>query len=117
MAQLLDGGHTRIAGRLTNAVRNIGQDRITDDIVATMRAASYDVRETDPFTSTLGVSEAGQVGSLHVHRIQLKWAKMRDIVTAVLPPSQSMINDIEAYLATMDEVFITDAYHSLSIEG
>ena len=33
--------------------------------------------------------------------------------TAALP----ITNDVEAYLAAMDEIYVTDAYHSLSIEG
>ena len=50
LARLLEGGHTVIAGRLAGAFRNIGRDRIADDIVKTMSAAGYDVRENDPFT-------------------------------------------------------------------
>src|ERR1700678_3918146 len=33
LRRLLDGGHTVIAGRLAGAFRNIGRDRIADDIV------------------------------------------------------------------------------------
>lgn len=33
LAKLLDGGHTTIAGRLAGAFRNIGRDRIADDIL------------------------------------------------------------------------------------
>jgi len=50
LARLLAGGHTIIAGRLAGAFRNIGRDRIADDIVKTMTAAGYAVRENDPFT-------------------------------------------------------------------
>ncbi len=39
-----------IAGRLAGAFRNIGRDRIADEIVKTMTAAGYAVRENDPFT-------------------------------------------------------------------
>jgi len=47
LARLLEGGHTVIAGRLAGAFRNIGLDRTADDIVKTMSAAGYDVREND----------------------------------------------------------------------
>ena len=50
LARLLEGGHTVIAGRLAGAFRNIGRDRIADDIVKTMSSAGYAVRENDPFT-------------------------------------------------------------------
>src|ERR687892_2485612 len=51
--RLLEGGHSKIAGRLAGAFRNIGRDRIADDIVNTMRAAGYDVREEDPFATSI----------------------------------------------------------------
>lgn len=37
LERLLDGGHNMIAGRLAGAFRNIGRDRIADDIVQTTR--------------------------------------------------------------------------------
>ena len=49
LARLLDGGHTTIAGRLAGAFRNTGRGRMADEIVKTMSAAGYAVRETDPF--------------------------------------------------------------------
>ena len=46
---LLAGGHSTIAGRLAGAFRNTGHDRIADEIINTMDAAGYTVREFDPF--------------------------------------------------------------------
>lgn len=117
LARLLDGGHTRIAGRLAGAFRNIGQEKIADDIVAAMRAASFDVRETDPFSARVGVTGAGLIKSPHVHRIRLKWEKMRETIVDVLPAPRPVTNDIDTYLSAMDAIYVTDAYHSLSIEG
>jgi hypothetical protein len=33
LGRLLEGGHSTIAGRLAGAFRNIGRDRIADDII------------------------------------------------------------------------------------
>jgi hypothetical protein len=49
LSRLLEGGRTTIAGRLAGAFRNNGRDDIANEIVTTMTAAGYDVRETDPF--------------------------------------------------------------------
>ena len=49
LARLLEGGHSTVAGRLAGAFRNIGRNRIVDDILKTMRSADFTVRETDPF--------------------------------------------------------------------
>jgi hypothetical protein len=50
LTRLLEGGHSTIAGRVAGAFRNVGRDRVADDITKTMSAAGYDVREKDPFT-------------------------------------------------------------------
>lgn len=117
LAKLLDGGHTRAAGRLSGAFRSIGSETIADDILSAMKAADHDVREVDPFAQSIKVANAGRITSPHVHRIRLKWANMREHVSAHLPEARSVANDPEAYLKAMDEIYVTDAYHSLSIEG
>ncbi|KAK0349678.1 hypothetical protein LTR94_032119, partial [Friedmanniomyces endolithicus] len=42
LERLLDGGHSVVAGRLAGAFRNIGRNRIADDISGTMKSAGYD---------------------------------------------------------------------------
>jgi len=117
LAKLLDGGHTRAAGRLAGAFRSIGSKKIADDILSTMKSASHDVRENDPFEQKIEVSNAGRVISPHVHRIRLKWKKMRGDIIGRFPLAKPVPNDIEAYLKAMDDIYVSDAYHSLSIEG
>lgn len=117
LAKLLDGGHTRAAGRLAGAFRSIGNEKIANEIVSAMKAASHDVRESDPFAQVIRVANAGRIISPHVHRIRLKWAKMREEVIAHFPQAQPVTNDVDVYLKAMDDIYITDAYHSLSIEG
>ncbi|GMQ84280.1 MAG: Fic family protein [Gammaproteobacteria bacterium] len=117
LAKLLQGGHTTIAGRLAGAFRNIGRDRIADDIVKTMRAADYDVRESDPFETKPPVILSGRERSPHVNRIHLMWHAMREPVIERFPEAPGIPEDIKTYLQHIDDVYVTDAYHSLSIEG
>ncbi len=117
LGKLLDGGHTRAAGRLAGAFRSIGSEKVADEILAAMKAASHDVREINPFEQSILVPNAGRITSPHVHRIRLKWESMRDDVIDLFPKAQSITNDIDAYLKQIDEIYVTDAYHSLSIEG
>jgi len=117
LAKLLDGGHSRAAGRLAGAFRSIGSEKIADEILSAMKAASHDVRENDPFEHPIKVANAGRIVSPYVHRIRLKWGKMRGVVIAHFPASKPIANDIEAYLKAIDDIYVTDAYHSLSIEG
>lgn len=117
LGKLLDGGHTRAAGRLAGAFRSIGSEKVADEILAAMKAASHDVREINPFEQSILVPNAGRITSPHVHRIRLKWESMRDDVIDLFPKAQPITNDFDAYLKQIDEIYVTDAYHSLSIEG
>jgi hypothetical protein len=116
LARLLEGSHTVIAGRLAGAFRNIGRDRIADDIVKTMSAADYDVRETDPFTDKLSLVFRTRETSPYVNRIRLLWQKMREPVIDRFPKEPG-IGNIETYMKRVNDAYVTDAYHSLSIEG
>ena len=114
---LLEGGHTTIAGRLAGAFRNIGRERIADEIVNAMRAAGYDVREQDPFASRIDLVLPRRETSPYAGRIRLMWQQMRGPVIERFPASPGRSNDTEVYLKHVQDVYVTDAYHSLSIEG
>jgi len=45
------------------------------------------------------------------------WQSTREQVIAVFPKPPGLPKDIDAYLASIDEAYRIDAYHSLSIEG
>jgi len=115
--RLLEGGHSTIAGRLAGAFRNIGRDRIADDIVQTMRTAGYDVRENDPFETRIPVILAAREQSPYVNRICLMWQEMRGSIIERFPAAPGLPKDTKAYLKRVEDVYVTDAYHSLSIEG
>lgn len=117
LALLLDGGHSVVAGRLAGAFRNIGNGRIADQIVETMRAAGYDTREHDPFEDQLSSVFSFREVSPYVNRIRLMWHQMRETVIAGFPVSPGLPADPDGYLKTVEDIFVTDAYHSLSIEG
>lgn len=117
LAPLLDGGHSRIAGRLAGAMRNIGRPKIADEIVKTMRSADFDVREDDPFEEAMSSVIAARALSPYVTRMCLSWQAMRQNIIAVFPKAPGLPKDKKAYLKNVDEVYVDDAYHSLSIEG
>lgn len=113
---LLDGGHSTIAGRLVGAYRNLGQDKIADNILKTMKSAGYDVRESDPFEENTPIKFDVRERSPYVNRIKLMWHEMRKVVIDVFPEAPGVSNDIDTYLKKIKETYVTDAYHSLSIE-
>ncbi len=117
LRRLLDGGRTVIAGRLAGGFRNVGRDRIADDIVKTMTAAGYAVRETDPFEDRPTLSSHSRETSPYVNRIRLLWQKMRGPVIERFPNAPGLPRDTKGYLKRVTDAYVTDAYHSLSIEG
>ncbi len=117
LARLLDGGHSRIAGRLAGAFRNNGRDRLANEILKTMATAGYDVRESDPFTDRPSLSLPTREASPYVNRIRLLWDKMRQPVIERFPKGPGLARNAGAYIKRVEEAYVTDAYHSLSIEG
>lgn len=115
--QLLESGRSTIAGRLAGAFRNIGRDRIADDIIDTMRTAGYDVRENDPFAIRIPQLSLTHANSPYVNRISLMWQEMREPIIERFPAAPGLQADTKSYLKHVDDVYVTDAYHSLSIEG
>ncbi|USD24668.1 Fic family protein [Flagellimonas marinaquae] len=113
---LLDGGHSTIAGRLAGAFRNIGRDALADEIVKTMQKAGYDVRENDPFGDKPPVVLSIRDKSPYVNRIRLLWHKMRNGVISHFPDAPGIPQDHDKYMKEVEDMYVTDAYHSLSIE-
>lgn len=117
LAVLLDGGHSIIAGRLAGAFRNAGQARIADEIVRTMEKAGYTVRESDPFADRPPLTLVTREASPYVNRLRLMWVQMRPAVLEVFPKPPGLPARPGAYLKAVDDTYVNDAYHSLSIEG
>jgi hypothetical protein len=117
LSPLLEGGHSIVAGRIAGAFRNIGRDRIADEIIKSMRAADYDVRENDPFEAKSLVIISSRERSPYVHRIRLMWQSMREPILSGFPASPGLPKDTDAYLKQTADTYLQDAYNSLSIEG
>lgn len=117
LSKLLNGGHSKIAGRLAGAFRNIGRGTIADNIVETMKAAGYSVTENDPFEEKSVITFGARELSPYVNRTRMSWAKMRGVILERFPKPPLIPNGVEEYLRHVDDIYLTDAYHSLSIEG
>lgn len=116
LAVLLNGGHSKIAGRLAGAYRNLGQNQIADDILKTMGAAGYDVRESDPFELPTPIKLLSREALPYVNRIRLMWENMRPIVLKTFAKAPGLSKNLKTTLAQIKDLYTTDAYHSLSIE-
>ncbi|HET9101427.1 MAG TPA: hypothetical protein VFN62_13620 [Acidobacteriaceae bacterium] len=117
LRRLLNGGHTAKAGHLAGAFRRVGRPEIADEIVSTMKSAGYDVRETYPFAAGHTFGALPVTASPIVSRMQAMWESMRGAVIASFPKAPGLPKNKKEYLHAVDDIYKSDAYHSLSIEG
>ena len=114
---LLNGGHSAKAGYLAKAFRQTGRGEVADEILRAMKGAGYDVRESSPFEAGQIFHKPSRPAASIVSRVEMLWESMRGKVLAGFPKAPGLPTDKEAYLRFVDEIYRTDAYHSLSIEG
>ncbi|HTV95432.1 MAG TPA: Fic family protein [Steroidobacteraceae bacterium] len=117
LRRLLDGGNSVVAGRLVGAFRRVGRADTAEEIRAAMTGAGYSVRESDPFVPGQEIGKLTLAAAPIVGRIQSMWGSMRGTVLSAFPPAPGLPADGTAYLHLVDEIYQSDAYHSLSIEG
>ncbi|MEO8024544.1 Fic family protein [Polaromonas sp.] len=117
LSPLLQGSHSVVAGRLAGALRALGRPEMADDIVNTMKSADYVVQEASPFDVVPLALPGGRPESPYVQRLRLTWAQMRGVVMEQLPAQGPLPTDIGAALNDVEARYVSDAYHSLSIEG
>ncbi len=115
---LLDGPHPSAAGRLAGGLRAIGRAALADEIAGAMRSAGHGVNEVNPFEKPLpALLPGGRPESPYVQRLRLMWAEMRQSVIAAFPRARGAPKNVDALLKDVAARYVTDAYHSLSIEG
>jgi Fic family protein len=114
---LLNGGHSTKAGYLAGAFRETGREPLAAEIMAAMLSARYDVRERNPFEQGQVFVAPAPAAAPIVGRLAMLWESMRETVLENFPKSPGLPKDKVAYIEFIDEIYKSDAYHSLSIEG
>jgi hypothetical protein len=114
---LLNGGHSAKAGYIAGAFRQTGRPALADEIIGAMKSAGYDVRESNPFEAGQIFGRPRRAAAPIVGRVEMLWESMRDTVAEIFPKAPGLPKDRETYLRFIDEIYQSDAYHSLSIEG
>jgi fido (protein-threonine AMPylation protein) len=117
LRRLLDGGNSVVAGRLIGAFRRVSRTDVAEEIRAAMTGAGYAVREADPFVPGHEFGKLAPAVAPIVGRIHSMWDSMRGAALRAFPPAPGLPADRQAYLHFVDEIYQSDAYHSLSIEG
>jgi fido (protein-threonine AMPylation protein) len=117
LAELLDEGRSVVAGRLAGAFQRIGRNGMADDITSTMKSAGYVIRESDPFVAGQSFVAMDVTVSPIAGRLSALWQGARESVLDAFPKPPGLPKNPKAYLGFIDDIYTSDAYHSLSIEG
>ncbi len=117
LRKLLEGNHTTIAGRIAGAFINIGRNDLAETIVETMNGIGHEISLVDPFKEQPPIEFGQKESSPTVNRLKLLWMKHREIIIEHFPEAPASITETDTYLNQLDELYTSDAYHSLSIEG
>ena len=131
LQRLVSEGQSVVAGRLAGAFRHVGMESVADGIARTMRDTERFFREKNPFKERDPISGNAAEGSISpirampsastTHfRLSRLWTRMREPILAAFPqPPGHPENDVEVrrYLKKVEDAYLEDAYHSLSIEG
>jgi len=124
LRRLLAGSNSVIAGRLAGAFRHIGREDAANEIARVMRETEHRLRETNPFVSGGDDGRkpvlAAPTAPAIAQRLRALWEAAREPVLARFPNPPGLPADQDSqrrYLKHMQDVYVQDAYHSLSIEG
>lgn len=83
-----------------------------------MSAAGFHVRISNPFEKSSPALIAGtRIVSPYVSKIETLWRTMRTDIYEIFSSAPGIPSDIKGYLEKVDEIYVSDAYNSLSIEG
>ena len=84
------------------------------DALHRLRASAQDDQGT---VRSADISGSQRELSPHAHRIRLMWQEMREVVEANFPAAPKQPIKAADYLRHIEAIYVTDAWHSLSIEG
>lgn len=84
-----------------------------DHILKTMKSSGYDVRESDPFAQEQRVAAIVSGVPPIVARLKTIWESQRQFVLDNFPPAPGLPGDKNRYMKFVDDIYQSDAYHSL----
>ena len=113
-----DEGNTVRAGRIIGALRNVGRKEMADRIFGFMTKLGHRVHPDNPFDEEPTETPLEcRIVSPYAVRIRLMWERMKEQIKGLGLRMPGKTLDSKRILEAMEENYIRDSYHSLSIEG
>ena len=111
---LLEFGNAEAARRVAGLFRSVGDvisERRLSDVVRSIEPGHYPKTGSVPPAMFPAVSAEGLIAT----RLRAIWGQFREQVAVLSPPAA--VNAVDVSLSQMDDLYLSDAYNSLSIEG
>jgi hypothetical protein len=105
------------ASRIIGGLRHLGLDESAARLEADLLAAGLPIKPQNPFAEPARLPVGAVLQSPYAGRIEALWSRMRPDVLAHFPAPPRSRPAPSRYLQRVNEIYIHDAYHSLSIEG
>lgn len=105
------------AERIIGAYKHLNEEAKAKQISDDLLAADFKLAEVNPFEEYIPKLGNFRVTSPHAARIRLMWNNMREAVENILPHPPGFKSDTDKTISIIQETYVQDAYHSLSIEG
>ena len=117
-AAVRDVGGESYAGRLIGALKAVGRLEVAESIRRIQKGLGRRIDESNPFVRAFERVPLPE-GSPVATRLRLFWADLRQQMLDVLPPlaQRPVLRPLADILRDIDEGYVADSYHSLSIEG
>ena len=105
------------ASRLAGALQFVGRTEDAARIVKALSRPGTVLASHNPFAQELPTLAPSRERSPYVLRLQSMWADWRQTVLDNFPAAPGLPQDAAHFLLQVEERYVSDAYHSLSIEG
>jgi hypothetical protein len=118
---LLQSKNLASASRIIGAYQALGMRSESKKLEAIMSSAFDNIKMTNPFSEPPIILTGGKKEAASARRVRIIWQQMKaqviDGFKGVNPAFDFNTLPLAQILAAIDEVYVHDAYHSLSIEG
>ena len=118
---LLRSKNVASAGRIIGAYDSLNMRAESKKLEAIMSGAFAGIKGKNPFMTPPVILAVEKKEAASAHRIRILWEQMREQIIVGFsdykPEVDFYSTPLDATLNSMDELYIHDAYHSLSIEG
>lgn len=106
-----------VAARLIGAYRFLGDTLMADHLEDDLNAIGLKVTAENPFAQQKPFLKTMRPVSPYVARLEALWQNNREAIIKAFPHAPGIPSNSEEFMKDVEEIYKSDAYNSLSIEG